>query len=103
LPVAAGVQAFVTGAMADALVRHGGGLAFDRAGLAAMADHAARLGVAQVVAPHAPVGPVASTLRKLRPLLQDRGIALVQALRDHDREAWPHATHGFFRFREAVM
>lgn len=101
--VAAGVHGFVTGAMADALARGGGGLAFDREGLETLADHAAGSGVAQVVAPYAPVGPVASTLRKLRPLLEARGIGLVQAMRDHDRDAWPHATHGFFRFREAVM
>ncbi len=101
--VAMGVHGFVAGAVADALARQGGGLSFDREGLEALADHAAGLGVAQVAAPYAPVGPVASALRKLRPLLEARGIALVQALSDHDREAWPHATHGFFRFREAVM
>ncbi|OYU16679.1 MAG: DNA photolyase, partial [Rhodobacteraceae bacterium PARR1] len=103
LPVATGVHSFVAGAVADALSRHGGGLAFDREGVTALADHAAGLGVGQVVAPYAPVGPVASTLRKLRPLLAERGIGLVQALSDHDRNAWPHATHGFFRFRDAVM
>ena len=103
--VAAGVTEFVAGAVADALARHGDAQApvFDREGLEALADHAGRLGVRQVVTPHAPVGPVASTLRKLRPLLLARGITLVQALSRHDREAWPHATHGFFRFREAVM
>ena len=101
--VAAAVHGFLAGAVADALARQGGGLSFDREGLEALADHAAGLGVAQVVAPYAPVGPVASALRKLRPLLEARGIAFVQALSDHDREAWPHATHGFFRFREAVM
>jgi hypothetical protein len=30
-------------------------------------------------------------------------MTLRRVLRDHDRQAWPHATHGFFRFREAVM
>ncbi|MEY4981876.1 MAG: hypothetical protein RIR62_142, partial [Pseudomonadota bacterium] len=103
LAVAQGVRDFVAGAVADALDRHGGGPVFDRDALARLADHAATLGAGQVVAPHAPVGPTASALRKLAPLLAERGIALVQPLRDHDRLAWPHATHGFFRFREAVM
>lgn len=108
--VATVVTDFVAAAVQDALARHADlfGLpdaapCFDRDALQALADHAAALGVAQVVAPHAPVGPVASALRKLRPLLQARDIPLVQALSDHDRAAWPHATHGFFRFREAVM
>lgn len=103
LVVAQGVHDFVAGAVTDALARQGEGPVFDRDALGELADHAATLGAAQVVAPHAPVGPTATALRKLAPLLAERGIALVQPLRDHDRLAWPHATHGFFRFREAVM
>jgi len=107
--VSAPVTEFVAGAVADALARHAErsgleqGPTFDRAALEALADHAAALEVTQIVAPYAPVGPVATALRALRPLLQARGIALVQGLAEHDRAAWPHATHGFFRFREAVM
>ncbi len=53
--------------------------------------------------PYAPTGPVATLLGRLRPMAEARGISLVRVMREHDRLAWPHATHGFFRFREAVM
>ena len=60
-------------------------------------------GAAQIVTPYAPVGPVATRLGTLSRLSVAHDINLVRVLRDHDRQAWPHATHGFFRFREAVM
>lgn len=56
----------------------------------------------QVVTAYAPVGPTASRLRKLDRALAEHGIAVVQVLRDWDREAWPHATRGFFKFKGEI-
>jgi deoxyribodipyrimidine photo-lyase len=55
------------------------------------------------VTPYAPTGPIARRLAALDRLARAEGIPVARALRDHDRQAWPQATHGFFRFREAVM
>lgn len=67
--------------------------------LAALLDFAEREGTAQIVTPYAPTGPVASALTDLARLAAERGITVSRLLREHDRRAWPHATHGFFRFR----
>lgn len=66
-------------------------------------DLAEREGCRQIVTAYAPIGPIAEQLAILQHMAQPRGIRLVRVLRPHDRAAWPHATHGFFRFREAVM
>ncbi|MBF9043806.1 DNA photolyase [Rhodobacterales bacterium HKCCE4037] len=58
--------------------------------------------IEQVVAPYAPVGPAGSAMRALRKSLQAEGITLVERRRDWDNAAWPHATHGFFRFRKII-
>jgi hypothetical protein len=34
--------------------------------------------------------------------LADAGITLARPIRDWDAAAWPHATHGFFRFKENI-
>jgi deoxyribodipyrimidine photo-lyase len=65
-------------------------------------DWAVRLHLGQVVTAFAPVGPAASALRRLDGLLAADGIRLIRVLRDEDRIAWPHATHGFFRFKERI-
>jgi deoxyribodipyrimidine photo-lyase len=59
-------------------------------------------GLAEVVAPHVPVGPAADALVDLRDALAGSGVRLVRPVRDYDAAAWPHATHGFFRFRDAI-
>jgi deoxyribodipyrimidine photo-lyase len=108
LAVAPGVDAWVAAAMEDAAARWQGRLGTvwrappGTGGIPALADWARGLGVAQVVTPHAPVGPVAAGLDRLAAALAPDGIRLVRALRDWDRAAWPHATHGFFRFREQI-
>lgn len=71
--------------------------------LAPLLDFAEREGTAQIVTPYAPTGPVASALTDLARLAAERRITVSRVLREHDRRAWPHATHGFFRFRKAVM
>lgn len=103
--VAGPVQRFTTGAIADTLARLQAPDTpiFGSADLSGLLDLADGEGVRQIVTPYAPTGPVANTLDELLRLAEPRGITLARVLRDHDRFAWPHATHGFFRFREAVM
>jgi len=47
----------------------------------------------RIVTSYVPVGPTADALA---------GAGLVQMIRPYDAEAWPHATHGFFRFKEKI-
>jgi deoxyribodipyrimidine photo-lyase len=103
--VAGPVHQFTSAAIDDALARLAAEDAprFGPGDLVALLDLAQTLGATQIVTPYAPTGPVASALSDLLALAAPRGIALARILRDHDRGAWPHATHGFFRFREAVM
>ena len=77
-------------------------MSFDREGLEALADHAAGLGVAQVVAPYAPVGPTADALAQAAQALQAEGLRLIQVRRGWDSRFWPHATAGFFAFRKQI-
>jgi deoxyribodipyrimidine photo-lyase len=105
LAVAEPVHRFTSDAITDTLTRVGAadGPRFGRRDLPALIDLAERQGVTQIATPYAPTGPIASALEDLSRLAAPRGIHLVRVLRDHDRQAWPFATHGFFRFREAVM
>jgi deoxyribodipyrimidine photo-lyase len=65
----------------------------------ALASAAEAAGTRHIIAPYAPVGPVAQALARLRPNLAKRGIVLTQQQRDWDRRFWPLATKGFFAFR----
>lgn len=104
LHMSAMVTDFVSAGLQDAANRLGTPEAARfEADLPALADWAAARGAVQMVTPYAATGPVQSALARLEPLLQQRGIALIRVMRDHDCASWPHATHGFFRFRSAVM
>nr|MCU0909309.1 DNA photolyase [Paracoccaceae bacterium] len=102
------VTGFTDGAVADALARHAGRLGspggvYRGDGFAqALVEWAQAAGLAQVVAPHAPAGPSAERLGHLGHRLGQRGVRLVRVMRPFDRAAWPHATHGFFRFKDAI-
>jgi deoxyribodipyrimidine photo-lyase len=84
--------------------------AFTRAALTSTgADHstdalawALSTNVQQIVTPYAPVGPARDALDALETTLKPHDIRLARVMRDYDRRLWPHATHGFFRFREAI-
>ncbi len=76
-----------------------GGAALDLDGAAAWARDS---GAAVVVTPYAPVGPAATALDRLEAVLARDGIALARPMRPYDRRAWPHATRGFYRFRDAI-
>lgn len=103
LAVADLVHRFTQGAIADTLSRLFAPDAPVFTDEATLLDHAQAQGALQIVTPYAPTGPVATRLARLAKAAEARSITLARVLRDHDRQAWPHATHGFFRFREAVM
>lgn len=94
LQVAPLVTDFVAGAMRDCHTRFA-----DRLGRVsvisadALADWRKAEGLEQVVMAHPPVGPTADALRNVDAL---------RVLRAYDLDAWPHATHGFFRFKDAI-
>lgn len=95
------VAAFVAGAADDAAAR----IAVPVTRLTeadGLLPWAVALDLQQVIVPQAPVGWTADALRPALVALQAAGIRVVRQLRPHDADAWPHATHGFFRFREAI-
>lgn len=56
----------------------------------------------QVLMPYVPVGVAQDSMRQMQSELDRRGIRLVQPRRSWDDQLWPHATHGFFRFRKSI-
>jgi len=114
LDVAPHVYAFTAGAVEDALARHADrlgargpvtGVAPDETAegqAEALATWARDAGLAQVVAPYPPVGPGSDAFARVRTALEAAGVAVVTPIRPYDRRAWPHATHGFFRFKEKI-
>ncbi|WP_425038242.1 FAD-binding domain-containing protein [Primorskyibacter sp. S187A] len=104
LQTAPRVAAFKRGALEDASGRWR-----DRLGtctsvdnLDAMVAWAAQTGADQIVTPFAPVGPTANLLDTLADRLHAQDQQLVTPLRSYDAMCWPHATHGFFRFKEKI-
>lgn len=95
---------FARGAVDDALERAASVFSAPVAPIEAnrIRDWARSLGVTEIAAPCAPVGRAASALGQAAAELEREGIRLVQLRRDFDQRAWPHATAGFFRFREQI-
>lgn len=63
---------------------------------------AQKLGVSQIVTAYAPIGPIADQLTALAEAGSAQGVTLHRVRRDWDTAAWPHATKGFFPFREKM-
>jgi len=61
-----------------------------------------QLGVSQIVTAYAPIGPIADQLTALAEAGSAQGVTLHRVRRDWDTAAWPHATKGFFPFREKI-
>ena len=107
LAVAEQVHRFAEGAVSDCLTRCGDRVAShttikpETAG-ADLRDWAHGLGVRQIVTAYAPVGPAAGLIADAARECVVADIRLVQLMRGEDRAAWPHATHGFFRFKEQI-
>jgi deoxyribodipyrimidine photo-lyase len=107
LPVCETVQAFVSGALADASGRlsktlpgHG---AFEGAGaIDNLIATAKTLDLQEIVTMHATVGPVADALKTFEQAAKPHGIELKSIVRDWDRFAWPHASRGFFNLKENI-
>lgn len=68
----------------------------------ALVGHAREAGARQIITPYAPVGPVADLLARAAPLFQSEGIPLLQVRRAWDEKFWPHATKGFFPFKDRI-
>lgn len=54
--------------------------------------------IEQIVVAYAATGPNASLIKTLI----EQGLNVVQITKVYDQSAWPHATHGFFRFKEKI-
>ncbi|MGY6555726.1 MAG: FAD-binding domain-containing protein [Wenzhouxiangella sp.] len=69
---------------------------------AAIARQAQASGTPIVITPEAPVGPLADGLDRLSRELDQAGVQLYRVRSDWDRQAWPHATKGFFPFKQNI-
>ncbi len=94
LAVSPTVTDFVSGALEDCSTRFAGRLGpVTKLEPDAIADWAQTHGLDQVVTSYVPTGPTSDALQATK---------LTQIIRPYDAEAWPHATHGFFRFKEKI-
>jgi hypothetical protein len=99
--------AFVSAAAGDAAEQAASALDTEAATLDAidadtLVQHAEAVDARCIVAPDAPVGPIDDALRRLARELEGTGVALKRVRRDWDRNAWPHATKGFFPFKKKI-
>ena len=100
-------RAFLTDAADDAAARARGHFAcpasvVDALDAEAIIAAARAAGVRDVVTATAPVGPVADALAALDAALPAAGLALTRRRRAWDERFWPHATKGYFAFKERI-
>ncbi len=94
LATAANVTTFVKQALAECTTRFG-----DKCGPISnvtpktISTWAAENNIQQIVTSYTPTGPTRDALK---------GTQLAQIIRPYDGAAWPHATHGFFRFKDKI-
>ena len=94
LAVSPRVEAFVSGALEDCATRFATHLGtVETVTPDTLAAWAKSQGLDQIVTSFIPTGPTRDALH---------GAPLVEVLRPYDAAAWPHATHGFFRFKENI-
>lgn len=94
LMVAPMVTDFVSGALDDTVSRFGERLgSVTRQTPDTLTDWARTNDLQQIVTAYIPTGPTADALA---------GQPLLCIIRPYDSAAWPHATHGFFKFREKI-
>jgi deoxyribodipyrimidine photo-lyase len=101
LHVAPMVQDFVKGAMTNTATRFADGLGPTTA-TDDLVSWAKENGITQIVTAYAPVGPTADALAQMNPALKSAGITLSLQIRSTDTAAWPYATKGFFKFKDAI-
>ena len=56
----------------------------------------------QLVMPYATCGPTRDFRDALKPALESSNIVLHEVKRSWDEHAWPHATRGFFKFKQKI-
>jgi deoxyribodipyrimidine photo-lyase len=100
-------RAFVAGAVHDAAERVGKNFkcpahVLNNLDGASLIAQARETGAKQIITAYAPVGPVADALARIAPSLASAGIPLVHIRRAWDERFWPHATKGFFPFKERI-
>ncbi len=98
-------RAFLDDAATDAAARAGAhfGCPVTIIGdLDAVGAAAGAAGVSAVVTAYAPVGPVADALAGLEAALPAAGLTLTRRRRTWDERFWPHATKGYFAFKERI-
>lgn len=103
LTAAPHLEAFAKTAAADVAHRYKdrlGTVTWPKPTREAIAEWANASRVEQIVTPYAPVGPNADLLSRMTDTDGMPPIACI--LREYDSAAWPHATHGFFRFKEKI-
>ncbi len=93
------VVAFKSAAVEDCLTRldgKTGPVTRDLTNLDEVTTWAKSVGAEQIVMSYPPVGPVADCLRG------QSDIPLVRVLNDFDRQCWPYAKAGFFKFKDKI-
>ena len=106
-PTSALVAGFTAAALADGRARVGAQCGAETSALdgltaSAIRDWAREGEFTAIVTPYAPVGPVHDRLDRVETELAADGITVTRILRPWDALAWPHATRGFFPFRERI-
>ncbi len=103
LEMAPNVMDFVSDLATDCFQRYGEKLGqVSKIDMDQVLDWAESHDAHQIVTPFAPVGPNADMVRHLTHKAADRGMDVIAVLRPYDALCWPHATHGFFRFKEKI-
>lgn len=106
-PTSALVAGFTAAALDDGRARAGahyavGASVLDRITASAVLEWLREHNLTAIVTPYAPVGPTRDRLDRLATQLAENGITTTRLLRPWDAHAWPHATRGFFPFRERI-
>jgi deoxyribodipyrimidine photo-lyase len=109
-PVAGQVVDFAEQAASDALIRALGvfrgcdasGTVFSMANIDMLATRIEAAGCRNLVVPYLPAGPGKAALKALSERLAPSGIAMLRVRREFDSLSWPHATRGFFQFKEKI-
>ena len=101
LETAPQVTAFTTGLLSDCLIRTAAPVT-PITDVATLVTWALDQRLDHVVSAHIPTGPAADQLSGLRAALCAQSIALHSLIRPYDAQAWPDASHGFFKFRDTI-
>lgn len=97
------VRGFTSAALDDGLERAApDGRVLADASPAAVLEWAASENLDSIVTPFAPTGPVQERIDALRAALANETVTLTTVQRQWDTLAWPHASRGFFPFREHI-